>query len=87
MNEITLTFDNGPTPETTLQVLNILARRKILANFFVPSLVSKERVFDALMGYGMESITLFYNVVCQGYGIKCNTADCYRALYLYRCHR
>ena len=35
MNEITLTFDNGPTPETTPQVLDILAQRNIRANFFV----------------------------------------------------
>jgi peptidoglycan/xylan/chitin deacetylase (PgdA/CDA1 family) len=33
--QITLTFDNGPTAETTPQVLEILSRRGVLADFFV----------------------------------------------------
>jgi len=35
MPEITLTFDNGPHPEVTPQVLDTLARREIKATFFV----------------------------------------------------
>ena len=32
---VTLSFDNGPDPEITPKVLDILARRKILTSFFV----------------------------------------------------
>lgn len=35
MTKITLTFDNGPDPEVTPQVLDILKRRDIQASFFV----------------------------------------------------
>ena len=35
MTDLTLTFDNGPDPETTPQVLDVLARRGIRATFFV----------------------------------------------------
>lgn len=35
MRTITLSFDNGPDPEVTPQVLDVLARRGIKASFFV----------------------------------------------------
>ncbi|MGN6461643.1 MAG: polysaccharide deacetylase family protein, partial [Pseudolabrys sp.] len=35
MTDLTLTFDNGPDPETTPQVLDVLARRGIRTTFFV----------------------------------------------------
>ncbi|MBX3554231.1 MAG: polysaccharide deacetylase family protein [Pseudolabrys sp.] len=35
MADLTLTFDNGPDPETTPLVLDVLARRGIRATFFV----------------------------------------------------
>lgn len=35
MTDLTLSFDNGPTPETTGFVLDTLARRNIRATFFV----------------------------------------------------
>ncbi|MBL6750597.1 MAG: polysaccharide deacetylase family protein [Nevskia sp.] len=35
MHQVTLTFDNGPTAETTPQVLDILRRRRVPATFFV----------------------------------------------------
>ncbi|MBO0703491.1 MAG: polysaccharide deacetylase family protein [Candidatus Dormibacteraeota bacterium] len=35
MGEVTLTFDNGPEPDTTPEVLESLARRRVLATFFV----------------------------------------------------
>jgi peptidoglycan/xylan/chitin deacetylase (PgdA/CDA1 family) len=35
MTTITLTFDNGPEPEVTPLVLDTLARREVLATFFV----------------------------------------------------
>jgi peptidoglycan/xylan/chitin deacetylase (PgdA/CDA1 family) len=33
--DLTLTFDNGPEPETTRFVLDVLARRSIRTTFFV----------------------------------------------------
>lgn len=35
MRDVTLTFDNGPEPDVTPAVLNVLARRSIAATFFV----------------------------------------------------
>src|SRR5579864_3269955 len=35
MQRVTLTFDNGPTPGVTEQVLDILAARQIRATFFI----------------------------------------------------
>lgn len=35
MQQVTLTFDNGPDPEVTPKVLDILARRNIKSTFFV----------------------------------------------------
>jgi peptidoglycan/xylan/chitin deacetylase (PgdA/CDA1 family) len=35
MFDLTLTFDNGPTPETTPAVLDVLKRRSIRSTFFV----------------------------------------------------
>jgi peptidoglycan/xylan/chitin deacetylase (PgdA/CDA1 family) len=35
MFDLTLTFDNGPEPETTPQVLDVLARRGVRTTFFV----------------------------------------------------
>ena len=35
MFDLTLTFDNGPEPETTPFVLDVLARRSIRTTFFL----------------------------------------------------
>ena len=35
MFDLTLTFDNGPDPETTPLVLDVLERRSIRTTFFV----------------------------------------------------
>lgn len=35
-NEIYLTFDDGPTPEVTEWVLEVLAKYNALATFFLP---------------------------------------------------
>src|SRR5438034_7693299 len=35
MSTVTLSFDNGPDPDVTGQVLDVLARRDIKATFFV----------------------------------------------------
>src|SRR6202165_5918279 len=34
-HKVTLTFDNGPTPEVTAHVLEVLRRQRIRATFFV----------------------------------------------------
>ena len=35
MKKLTLTFDNGPDPECTPEVLDLLAERGVRATFFV----------------------------------------------------
>ena len=50
----------------------------------VNSTIVKVRVIDALMDYAIDSMTLLYNGFREHYGVNCNTADCYRALYLYK---
>src|SRR3546814_16480687 len=35
MFDVTLTFDNGPEPEVTPAVLDVLARKEVAATFFV----------------------------------------------------
>ena len=50
-------------------------------------LILKEKLINALTEYALETMTSFYSGVSKDYGIKCNTADCYRALYLYKCRR
>ena len=35
MFDLTLSFDNGPTPDVTPQVLDVLARRGVKSTFFV----------------------------------------------------
>jgi peptidoglycan/xylan/chitin deacetylase (PgdA/CDA1 family) len=47
MFDLTLTFDNGPEPETTPFVLDVLARRSIRTTFF---LVGNEHVARTLIG-------------------------------------
>src|SRR6218665_3366405 len=49
--------------------------------------IIKERVIDALMEYALENMTSFYNMIRKDFGVNCNTADCYRALYLYKCRK
>jgi peptidoglycan/xylan/chitin deacetylase (PgdA/CDA1 family) len=46
--EITLTFDNGPEPEATPLVLEVLRRRGILATFFVIGAKLEDRARHAL---------------------------------------
>src|SRR6218665_2353260 len=47
--------------------------------------IVKQIVLDALMEYAVENITSFYNAIVKDFSVNCNTADCYRALYLYKC--
>ena|SRR6218665_3254053 len=47
----------------------------------------KERVLDALMGYALDNVALFCNAIRKGFGYDCNTGECYRALYLYKCRK
>src|SRR6218665_1515396 len=49
--------------------------------------IVKQRVLDALMGCALENMTSFYNAIRKDFGFSCNTADCYRALYLYKCRQ
>ena len=51
-----------------------------------PTIV-KERVLAALMEYALENMTSFYNVIRKDFDVNCNTIDCYRALYLYKCRK
>src|SRR5260370_33138975 len=46
MSTVALSFDNGPDPEVTPLVLNVLARRDVKASFFVlgKTLASRERM-------------------------------------------
>jgi len=46
MGDVALSFDNGPDPEVTPMVLNVLARRGVKASFFVLGmhLASRERM-------------------------------------------
>src|SRR6218665_2997668 len=44
-----------------------------------------ETVIWILMEYALENMTSFYRVIRADYGIQCNTADCYRASYFYKC--
>src|SRR6218665_539438 len=49
------------------------------------SLIAKETVIELLMEIALENMTSFYSVILKDFGIQCNTANCYRALYLYNC--
>src|SRR6218665_3265838 len=51
----------------------------------VHSMIVKQRVLDVLMEYASDNMTSFYNVIRKDFGVSCNTADCYRALCLYKC--
>jgi len=53
----------------------------------VSPITVKEIIIDALMKYALENMTSFYNFVLKDFGVSCNTADCYRALYLYKCRQ
>src|SRR5260370_9060349 len=46
MGTVALSFDNGPDPEVTPKVLDVLARRGVKASFFVlgKNLASRERM-------------------------------------------
>src|SRR6218665_2376572 len=39
------------------------------------------------MELSLENMTSFYNALSQDFNIHCNTADCYRASYLYQCRK
>ena len=47
--------------------------------------IFKQRLLDALMEYASENMASFYNVIRKDF--NCNTDDCYRALYLYKCRQ
>src|SRR6218665_420927 len=47
--------------------------------------IVKETVIDLLMEIALENMTSFYSVILKDFGIRCNTVDCYHALYFYKC--
>jgi len=47
--------------------------------------IVKETAIYVLMECALKNMTSFYNVIREDFGIQCNTADCYRALHLYKC--
>ena len=53
----------------------------------VNPLTVKETVIHVLMEYALENMTSFYSGLCKDLAIQCNTAECYRALYLYKCRQ
>ena len=56
----------------------------------VPSmrpLNDKETFIEILTEFALESMTSFYIVMCEDFGIQCGIVDCYRALYLYMCRK
>ena len=53
----------------------------------VNPLIVKEKLIDALMEFALENMTSFYSAIRKDFGIQCNTVDCYRALYLYKCRQ
>ena len=50
-------------------------------------LMVRKAVIDFLLEIAFENVVLFYDILCKDFTIKCNTADCYRALYLYKCRQ
>src|SRR6218665_1507207 len=46
--------------------------------------VFKETIVEGLREYAVEFMTKFYNTIDKDFDIQCNTAVCYRALYLYK---
>ena len=51
------------------------------------SLPNEDNIIQLLMEYSLENMTSFYNAICKDFGIHCNTVDCYRAAYLYKCRK
>ena len=54
---------------------------------FLSPLIVKETVMDMLLEYALENMSLFQTVFRQDFIIQCNTFDCYRALFLYKCRQ
>src|SRR5688572_16046709 len=64
------------------QITNPINKPKVINK---SSLINEEDVVHLFMEYSLENITSVYNTISKGFGIRCNTADCYRAAYLYNC--
>ena len=60
--------------------------RKI-APLSLNSSIMTEKLIDALTEYALENIASYYIDIGKDFGIHRNTADCYKALYLYKCRR
>src|SRR6218665_1989020 len=53
----------------------------------VSPLTVKEKLIDILLEYALEHLSLIEIVLGEDFGIQCNTIDCYRALYFYKCRK
>src|SRR6218665_2664259 len=53
----------------------------------VKPVITENTVINCLMEYALENMKSFYDVIRRDFGIQCNTDDCYRALYLYKCRK
>lgn len=71
MKKLTLSFDNGPDPECTPQVLTILAERDIKASFFVCA--KGNTVHPALSATTPEALAVLEEVQRQGHWIGNHT--------------
>ena len=56
------------------------------ATHVTPCMV-KETVIGILMEYALENMESFNHVIRKDFGIQCNTTDCYRAFFLYKCRQ
>ena len=49
--------------------------------------ITENTVISTSVEYALEHMISFYDVIRRDFGIQCDTADCYRALYLYKCRQ
>src|SRR6218665_3983159 len=50
-------------------------------------LPNEDAIVELLMEYSLGNMTLFYNAIRTDFDIDCSTVDCYRAAFLYQCHK
>src|SRR6218665_279865 len=50
-------------------------------------LPNEDDIIQLLMEYSLSNMTSFYNAIKNDFDIDCNTVDCYRAAFLYQCHK
>jgi len=50
-------------------------------------LLYKHNIIGLLVGFSLENMTSFYDIIGRDFGIHCSTVDCYRASCLYKCRQ